>query len=546
MRGLLTDPWTDADALVARNAPSHVTPEQRREAFYGLPGVADRALTDFLRFSLPKVMVTPRDEMARQWRSGESNPLVDTFELGMPGAGVARPAGSLASGISRVGRPTQGLLTEADVGKRIPSRLPTAKKPLDDPLDRTLTIDREAARRAPDAYEHNVRRLTDIPGLGHLADATDPLEIEQAAMKHFEDNLNFLFSITPEGKIERNRQWYDGANRFSHTLANRYRIEPESMAGAVAALSPQKDWYQNASLAERLADIHFTRSDFVTTPEMIQVGLGGKDKKLKDPMHQQLLQSMVGKRLQDLETDLERAIWIRMYDETYNPRHYREFVPTGELGDFIKRGDGEERKVSWGSFNEISKADQSLRSGGDIDLISQLMGTKHKVRSFYNNNAEPNSPFNDVTGDTHQVAANALMPYSGKSGPVHQNFGTAPGKDDKPANWVGTKNSSVVGVHGTYPLHADAVRNVAAQHGLQGREAQSITWETIREMFTPELKRNPAFVAEVEGLWRAVERGDISANTARERIAHIAARPSRDSGARRGGGLLSPEEASTY
>jgi hypothetical protein len=33
------------------------------------------------------------------------------------------------------------------------------------------------------------------------------------------------------------------------------------------------------------------------------------------------------------------------------------------------------------------------------------MGERHKVRNFYNNIYDPNSPYGDVTIDTHAVAA---------------------------------------------------------------------------------------------------------------------------------------------
>jgi len=425
---------------------------------------------------------------------------------------------------------------------RIPSRLPGTKSPIDDPLDRTLTIDREAAVRAPEVYEHNVRRLTDIPGLGHLSDAADVAEIEGEAMKHFEDNLQFLIDITPAGKVARNREWYVGANNFAHTLADRYGLDHRSVAGTIAALSPQKDWYQNASLAERMADINFQKSDVVTSNDMLDFGMNN----LKKQEQIDVLSDIAGKRLSDLDTDLERAVWIRLYDEVHNPKHYREFTPDGMLGDFVKKGDGTDRKVSWGSFNEIIKADKALRSGGDLDTLSNLMGTKHKVRSFFNNNADPFSPYDDVTGDTHQVAGNTLMPYSGNSGPVQQNFGTASfGTAGKPDNWVPAKSANPLGVHGTYPFHADAVRNVARRNNLMGREGQSVTWETIREMF-PAADKNPEFMNRVANIWRSVERGEINAGEARNRIARIARRPSPLGEGGRGVELLDPKEASTY
>lgn len=112
-QALIQDPTTSPTALVPRNRPSQVTPEQRAATWKSMPGIVDRAVSDALRFALPKAMTTPQNEMVQQWRSGQSNPLLDTFEVGMPGAGFARPAGSLASGISRVDKKVSDAVTPA-------------------------------------------------------------------------------------------------------------------------------------------------------------------------------------------------------------------------------------------------------------------------------------------------------------------------------------------------------------------------------------------------------------------------------------------------
>jgi hypothetical protein len=55
--------------------------------------------------------------------------------------------------------------------------------------------------------------------------------------------------------------------------------------------------------------------------------------------------------------------------------------------------------VAWGTFGDIDKARRAIQSGGDMDVISPLLGGKHKVRSFYNNIEVPNDPrFGDITG----------------------------------------------------------------------------------------------------------------------------------------------------
>ena len=58
-------------------------------------------------------------------------------------------------------------------------------------------------------------------------------------------------------------------------------------------------------------------------------------------------------------------------------------------------------------------------------IISQALGSKHKVRSFYNNIVAPSAPNGDVTVDTHAVGVALLRPLSGKTIPVMHGLGNA-------------------------------------------------------------------------------------------------------------------------
>ena len=78
-------------------------------------------------------------------------------------------------------------------------------------------------------------------------------------------------------------------------------------------------------------------------------------------------------------------MWIRAYDQAYNPRTHRVLTPEGELGEIILNADGKPKAVSWRNFGEIAKAVKSIESNGDLNIISDALGLKHKVRNFYNN-----------------------------------------------------------------------------------------------------------------------------------------------------------------
>jgi hypothetical protein len=225
-----------------------------------------------------------------------------------------------------------------------------------------------------------------------------------------------------------------------------------------------------------------------------------------------------GKRLQDLEDPVEKAAWIRAYDEAHNPRSYRIVNPEGTYGDIMRSAGGAPTKPGWGSLNEISKAVRAAESQGDSRVLSELMGERHKVRNFYNNILAPNAKTGDVTIDTHAVAADMLQPLSGNSVPVAHNFKNSLAKQFiPPEGFSSAKGSSATGAQGTYGLHADAYREAAAERGLLPREMQSITWEGVRGLF-PDTFKTPKNAADIRAIWQAVSEGSIDANTARRLI----------------------------
>ena len=72
----------------------------------------------------------------------------------------------------------------------------------------------------------------------------------------------------PEGLRNRAKEWYVGANKFANNLSERHGVPLSASAATIAAMSPQKDWFQNASLAERLMDIHHAHTDTPYTKDM--------------------------------------------------------------------------------------------------------------------------------------------------------------------------------------------------------------------------------------------------------------------------------------
>lgn len=420
---------------------------------------------------------------------------------------------------------------------RVSTRFPTGVGATENPLRQHLSIGLEEMRRSP-GFEKNVSVLDTYPGFAHLQ-GMGTEEAARAYIRQAADNMRYLYERSPQVMKERSPLWYEGAHEISDALARRWGLPRQSVSAEIASLSPQMDWFKNASLAERTGDILTSAAaGKAMTSDMLAMARSPKMAKLfEGEANVELMNKIAGKSLDQLETPLEKALWIRLYDEAHNPRAYRAITPEGHFGDFVLSKTGEPKAVGWGALGEIQKAVRSLESGGNMDLISPILGNKHKVRNFYNNIEVPNYPlFGDVTADTHQVAAAQLRPLSGTSPAVSHNLASG---------GTGYTSSALTGVQGTYGMTADATRLAAKELGLSPRAAQSASWEPVRELFKSTWK-TPENAARVDNIWRAFDRGDISIEQARDAIFSLAGGIGTPGWARPGARIFAPTQSSTY
>lgn len=405
-------------------------------------------------------------------------------------------------------KPGMTPLEEQDIPLRISTRNPTKSK-TENPLTQSLTIDRSSVESNSKTLGAISRTLGSYPG--SKFESKGPSNRISEFLNFVTDNLLWLHDQIPENIRERSKLWYDGARKLTENWSEKYNKPREAIAGVIASLSPQKDWYQNVAMAQSVFDF-VTQKTTAIFDDRLQnwarsaVTSGPKPKRL---IHDKVIEAMSGKMFKDL-TSYEKAVFLRVFDEVHNDRSFKILSPEGDFLGYSLKKNGEKSRYAWGDFRSIAKA-ITIAENPTREVISNQLGTEHKVRSFFNNILLPNNmQHGDVTIDTHAVAAALLLALAGSDSQVAHNFGAKVGK------------SKVTGVSGTYGLYADAYRNAAAQRGILPREMQSITWEAVRGLFSPEFKDSKANKKLVEDAWKRYKYGQQSIHETRSQILQIA------------------------
>ncbi len=359
----------------------------------------------------------------------------------------------------------------------------------------------------------------DIPFPKYLTNEKDPQKKLKKLMRFMTDNLVALYDAFPEEHRARATHWYDGARLIADHIAAKYGMTAEQAAGYMAAFSPMKDWFQNVQMALNFADVFandldtkITEKQFrVTMDEIIATAVPAAKKGRQEDMD-----AISGKTIRELWESGEEALaaWAtRLVSTNKHGLGYDVLAPEGfrlERRKNKAQGDvaGENTVMVWQSTAFIKKALSMGFDGGHAN-ISKQMGMKHKIRNFFNNIIAPNSPYGDVTSDTHNVNATLLFPMGGSAWHTAANFGTLKGFPG-----AGGNNT------GSYWMHLEAVKaaakKVSKRDGIeiQPRQMQSITWEAVRILFPDASKRQESFVDKIAAIWASSK----NAKQAREQI----------------------------
>jgi hypothetical protein len=411
--------------------------------------------------------------------------------------------GPLAAVVPQAARPMFAVQPGPNL---VSTRLPTAVKRTEDPLTSRLVIDLQATKQDPNAFAYNMGLIRQYPNFA--SKARNPDRQAEDFITEVKNNLLFLHDQVPDATRQRSKLWYDGARTIADRFSLDYGVPDQAVSGVLAVLSPQKDWFMNVSLGQRVLDIatkqQSTRWD--SSMDVIAKTIFG------DAKYAPMVNAIRGKTLAEVKEPGLKAMWLRTYDQAKNPREHQIVSPEGDFVGVRMNQDGKTpTQTGWGSLNEIGKAIVILEDPR-IDTISMNLGQQHKVRNFYSNIYAPNDPAGPVTIDTHAVAAGLLRPLSGNSREVLHNFGSGVLGEGGP------KNSSITGVQGTYGIYAEAYRRAAAERGILPREMQSITWEAVRGLYPDTFKSQAKNVDQIDGIWLQYRKGKMSLEEARNEV----------------------------
>jgi hypothetical protein len=411
-----------------------------------------------------------------------------------------------------------------DIDRRVDTRLPTTPEEKGGDAGQigsgTMVSDTEALMRGNSAMAQNFAMMTEnYPGLRNLW-SEDVSQTAQNVISRMTDNIVSLYDMSDRlGIAKDSANWYRGANRIALGLSDRFGISDTKTAGVLASLSPGKDWYQNVGMGERIIKHNAELGNNAPwTPEMDAIATTEKKGGSKGGtawQKQKEFETVRGRPWGEMETPLQKAMWIRAYDEAHFGTNFREVSPEGDILGVVATKSGAPSKLVHQSFDNMAKAIRILDGDGTLESISPELGGAHKVRNFFNNILNPDSP-KDVTVDTHQIAAGLFRPLGQNSNEVNQGL-TGASATGNPARWSNLGKAET-GMRGSYGLYFDATTEAAKLRNVLPREMQSVSWEQLRTLFPKEMKNNKNFISSVDAIWRMVDDGTLDANGAREMI----------------------------
>jgi hypothetical protein len=381
----------------------------------------------------------------------------------------------------------------------------------------------------------------------------EEIEMLMAWMVKNQEEAAIQAGMLDNGKLTLRAQiaqkWYDVANKFNTSIADKYGIKPEAVHATMAIFSARTAWPVNVAggmhavdlMAKNptltISDFKRMRSERVTTlnqkikddtkklakakeiiadaanqtPEVLQ-----KAKRDERDATERMKKST--KELGDIEKWSINK-WVDSIGGKVNTPLREQNPKVG--GRFIKANSsialnkGPIRAIEFdidpqGNYTPIvtnksavmahdpedkqAKIFEVLQAAFDgdeekmLELIDKNLGDGAKVRSFYNNMSDPNeADFASITGDTHHAGVSLAIPGN-NSEPWFKTAIFSPSDVD---------NRTVGGPFG-YMLLKEATERFAERYGILPREAQSILWEAQRLLWNIDESLKPEAVKRIK------------------------------------------------
>ena len=303
-------------------------------------------------------------------------------------------------------------------------------------------------------------------------------------------------------KVTIGGQWYPAAHNYARDLSETWGVQPEVAAFTIAALSPTSDWDVNVTNANRTLkalreDYAITEADAIVVNHELgreAVVAGQRLSEMDSEEAGRSIASMfrgntvkkgkkveprpdgVGSRYQDEEAKVSSM--IVMEDGSYTFEESFSDI-TGERTMAPSKSAREYQMVT-DVYRASIKQPESLATQRDefMAVLSTSLGDGHKVRTFYNNIADPFDRSNpSATIDSHSFSS--AMGYGFGSGTTI----TRPdGVKSEIYKDLGQNGTSVKGLQSSYGTvqHAlnQAVGNIREKYGVdyKASELQSMTW----------------------------------------------------------------------
>lgn len=151
------------------------------------------------------------------------------------------------------------VLEQSTFSQNMSTRLPAGKNALENGVTELLTADYEAFLRDPTFIAKNLELFKKLGAPIRIDESKSPQEQIEQILDHMASNLLFIHDEMDAAQRARAKQWYMGGRKMVDWMAARHGISPMQAAALYAVLSPQKDWFENVSLGNRIADIASTQ-----------------------------------------------------------------------------------------------------------------------------------------------------------------------------------------------------------------------------------------------------------------------------------------------